>query len=107
MDGDRGLRGRVRTEAGEVAYGVHGEGPPVVLVHGTPSRSLIWRGVARRLAGRYAGYVYDLPGFGEAEGDEGQAVSIAAQGRRAARVAGASGREGAGRRGGGHRGGCR
>jgi len=71
----------VRTEAGEVAYGVHGEGSPVVLVHGTPSRSLIWRGVARRLAGRHAVYVYDLPGFGESERGEGQDVSIAAQGR--------------------------
>lgn len=81
MDGGWVVRDRVRTEAGEVACGVYGEGPPVVLVHGTPSRSLIWRGVARRLAGRYAVYVYDLPGFGESERHEGQDVSIAAQGR--------------------------
>jgi pimeloyl-ACP methyl ester carboxylesterase len=75
------LGGRVRTEGGEVAYEVYGEGPPVVLVHGTPSRSLIWRGVAPRLAERHAVYVYDLPGFGESERWEGQDVSIAAQGR--------------------------
>src|SRR3712207_4255928 len=81
MDGGWRMRDRVPTEAGEVACGVYGEGPPVVLVHGTPSRSLIWRGVARRLAGRYAVYVYDLPGFGESERYEGQDVSIAAQGR--------------------------
>ena len=71
----------MRTEGGEVAYGVFGEGSPVVLVHGTPSRSLIWRGVASRLAEHYAVYVYDLPGFGESERWEGQNVSIAAQGR--------------------------
>lgn len=75
------LGGRVRTEGGEVAYGVFGEGPPVVLVHGTPSRSRIWRGVAQRLAERHAVYVYDLPGFGESERWEGQDVSITAQGR--------------------------
>ena len=35
---------RQGTSFGEVAYGVFGEeGPPVVLVHGTPSRSHIWR----------------------------------------------------------------
>jgi len=81
MDEEWRLRDLVRTEAGEVACGVYGEGPPVVLVHGTPSRSLIWRGVARRLAGRYAVHVYDLLGFGGSERYEGQDVSIAAQGR--------------------------
>ena len=81
LDGGWGLEDRVRTDGGEVAYGVFGEGPPVVLVHGTPSRARIWRGVAARLAERHAVYVYDLPGFGESERYEGQDVSIAAQGR--------------------------
>jgi pimeloyl-ACP methyl ester carboxylesterase len=72
---------RVQTDSGEVAYRVLGEGPSVVLVHGTPSRSHIWRGVARRLAERHEVYVYDLPGFGESGRYEGQDVSIAAQGR--------------------------
>jgi len=69
------------TEGGEVAYGVFGEGPPVVLVHGTPSRSSLWRGVVGRLAGRHAVYVHDLVGFGESQRYEGQDVSIAEQGR--------------------------
>lgn len=81
MDGAWGLGGRVRTEGGEVSYGVFGGGSPVVLVHGTPSRSSLWRGVVKRLAGRHTVYVYDLPGFGESERYEGQDVSIAAQGR--------------------------
>ncbi|WP_207957030.1 alpha/beta fold hydrolase [Rubrobacter tropicus] len=75
------LENRVRTDVGEVAYGVFGEGSPVVLVHGTPSRSHIWRGVVSRLAERHAVYVYDLPGFGKSERHEGQDISIAAQGR--------------------------
>lgn len=72
---------RVRISQGGVAYGVFGEGPPVVLVHGTPSRSCIWREVVPTLAKGHAVYVYDLLGFGESERGEGQDVSIAAQGR--------------------------
>jgi len=81
LDGAWELGGRVLTEGGEVAYGVFGEGPPVVLVHGTPSRSSLWRGVVGRLAGRHAVYVHDLVGFGESQRYEGQDVSIAEQGR--------------------------
>ena len=81
MDGAWELEGRVLTEGGDVAYGVFGEGPPVVLVHGTPSRSSLWRGVVGRLAGSHAVYVYDLVGFGESQRYEGQDVSIAEQGR--------------------------
>jgi len=73
---------RVRVPSGEVAYGVFGEeGPPVVLVHGTPSRSYIWRKVVPALADRFIVYVYDLLGFGESERSEGVDVSMAAQGR--------------------------
>ena len=82
------------TEGGKVAYGVFGEGPPVVLVHGTPSRSSLWRGVVGRLAGRHAVYVYDLVGFGESERYEGQDVSVAAQGRVLAELVEAWGLEG-------------
>jgi len=39
------LTGRVRTRRGEIAYRSMGDGPPVVLVHGTPSRSIVWRQV--------------------------------------------------------------
>ena len=55
---------RQGTSVGEVAYGVFGEGPPVVLVHGTPTRSYLWRNVAPVLAERNSVYVYDLLGFG-------------------------------------------
>ena len=93
-DGRWGLGGRVRTGGGEVAFGVFGEGPPVVLVHGTPSSSYLWRRVVEVLAGRYAVYVYDLLGFGASERHEGQDVSIAAQGRALAELVEAWGLEG-------------
>ena len=70
------LAERQGTSAGEVAYGVFGgEGPPVVLVHGTPSRSLIWRHVVAALERRHRVYVYDLLGFGDSERYESQDVS--------------------------------
>ena len=60
---------RERVLSGEVAYEVFGEdGPPVILVHGTPSRSYIWRRIVPALEGRYQVYVYDLLGFGGPRG---------------------------------------
>ncbi len=75
------LRRRVRLPAGEIAYDVLGYGPPVILVHGTPSRSYVWRKVVSKLADHCTGYAGDLLGFGEAERREGLDVSIAAQAR--------------------------
>jgi pimeloyl-ACP methyl ester carboxylesterase len=69
------------TSAGEVAYEVFGEGPPVVLVHGTPMRSYLWRNVVPAIAERHSVYVYDLLGYGESGKGEGQDVSIVAQAR--------------------------
>ncbi|MGH3086913.1 MAG: alpha/beta fold hydrolase [Rubrobacteraceae bacterium] len=72
---------RVATSCGEVAWEVFGEGPAVVLVHGTPSNSYLWRKIVPVLAERHSVYVYDLPGFGGSERAEGREVSIAAQAR--------------------------
>jgi pimeloyl-ACP methyl ester carboxylesterase/formiminotetrahydrofolate cyclodeaminase len=60
---------------------VLGSGSPVVLVHGTPSRSYVWRNVARSLAERHTVYVFDLLGFGESEKRAGMNTSIPAQAR--------------------------
>jgi pimeloyl-ACP methyl ester carboxylesterase len=84
---------RTETSGGEVSYEVFGEGPPLILVHGTPSRSYLWRNVAPTLAERFRVYVYDLLGFGESEKREGQDVSIAAQGRALAELVEAWGLE--------------
>jgi pimeloyl-ACP methyl ester carboxylesterase len=75
------LRQRVGLSGGEVAYDVFGDGRSVILVHGTPSRSYIWRNVVPKLADRFTVYVFDLLGFGESERREGLNVSIAAQAR--------------------------
>jgi pimeloyl-ACP methyl ester carboxylesterase len=66
---------------GTVAYEVLGDGPPVVLLHGTPSWSYLWRNVAGVLAGRFTIFVCDLLGYGTSEKREGQDVSIGAQTR--------------------------
>lgn len=51
-----------------IAHGVHGAGEPVVLVHGTPSSSYIWRGVVPRLVDAgYRAHVFDLLGYGLSE----------------------------------------
>ncbi|MEU5688592.1 alpha/beta fold hydrolase [Streptomyces venezuelae] len=57
------------------------DAPPVVLVHGTPFSSYVWRDIARSLAGGHRVYVWDLPGYGASEMRSGQDVSLAAQGR--------------------------
>src|ERR671914_2590840 len=72
---------RQGTSVGEVAYEVFGEGPPVILVHGTPTWSYLWRNIVPALAEHCSVYVYDLLGYGESEKGEGQDVSIAAQAR--------------------------
>lgn len=51
-----------------IAHGVHGSGEPVVLVHGTPSSSYIWRNVVPRLVDAgYRTHVFDLLGYGLSE----------------------------------------
>src|ERR687893_1277390 len=64
-----------------VAYDAIGEGSPIVLVHGTPFSSYVWRRIAPALAENYAVYVYDLLGYGASEKRGGQDVSLYAQGR--------------------------
>lgn len=71
---------------GVVAWDTFGpasaESPPVVLVHGTPYSSFLWRDVAPALArrGRQV-HVFDHLGYGQSEKHDGQDLTIAAQGR--------------------------
>jgi len=65
-----------------IAYGIKGDGPPVVLMHGTPAFSHIWRNVAPALVqAGYRVHVYDLLGFGRSERPADPAVdtSVTAQ----------------------------
>lgn len=51
-----------------ISHGVHGEGSPVVLIHGTPSSSYIWRNILPSLVSAgYKVHVYDLLGYGLSE----------------------------------------
>lgn len=58
-----------------------GNGDPVVLVHGTPYSSFLWRDIAPALAGTRPVYVFDHLGFGKSEQREGQDLSLAAHAR--------------------------
>jgi pimeloyl-ACP methyl ester carboxylesterase len=78
------LRQRFETGAGAIAWDRLGQGPPVVLVHGTPWSSWTWRRIARDLAGRFSVYVFDLLGFGASDKRPEQDVSLAAHGQRLA-----------------------
>ena len=75
------LRERADLSAGIVAWDRFGNGPPVVLVHGTPSWSYVWRGVVPPLAERFSVYLLDLIGYGDSERREGQDMSVGAQSR--------------------------
>lgn len=49
---------------GEVRWRAFGEGPPLVLLHGTPFSSFIWRDIVPVLARDHTVYVWDMLGFG-------------------------------------------
>lgn len=51
---------------------------PVVLLHGTPFSSFIWRHVGRALARHHHVHVWDMPGYGQSDKHEGQDLSLAA-----------------------------
>ncbi|WP_129788269.1 alpha/beta fold hydrolase [Promicromonospora panici] len=72
---------RIRVSGGEVAAGVFGEGPPVVLVHGTPAWSYLWRGVVPLLAREHTVHVWDLLGFGDSRLAPDAEPTIARQAR--------------------------
>ncbi|MFD8546640.1 alpha/beta fold hydrolase [Streptomyces sp. NPDC059649] len=57
------------------------DAPAVVLLHGTPFSSYVWRGVARALAVHHRVFVWDMPGYGASAQRDGQDVSLAAQAR--------------------------
>lgn len=58
-----------------IAVGRMGAGAPVVLIHGTPSFSWIWRNVAPHIAAAgYRVHLFDLLGFGHSERPRDPAV---------------------------------
>ena len=65
-----------------------GAGLPIVLVHGTPYSSRSFRAIVPSLAEHREVFLFDHLGYGQSEQREGQDLSIAAQGRRLARLLG-------------------
>lgn len=68
-------------EGQSIAYDRLGAGPPIVMVHGTPFSSFVWRAIARELSRRFEVFVYDLVGYGQSEKRDGQDVSLGIQNR--------------------------
>ena len=65
-----------------IAYGIHGSGQPVVLLHGTPSSSLIWRNVIPHLTKNgFKVHVYDLLGYGLSERPWVQSIDTSISGQ--------------------------
>jgi pimeloyl-ACP methyl ester carboxylesterase len=62
-----------------VAFDTLGAGDPVVLIHGTPFSSYVWRSIARELARDHEVHVFDLLGYGQSEKAAGQDVSLGVQ----------------------------
>lgn len=50
-----------------LAYRELGSGPPVLLIHGWPTTSYLWRGVMPAIAERNRVIAIDLPGFGDSD----------------------------------------
>lgn len=72
------LSERFVSSIGEIAHATVGNGPDVVLVHGIPTSSKIWRPVVNRLQDRYTFHLLDLPGYGQSSKFEGQDVRLRA-----------------------------
>lgn len=75
MDEARTATWRGRT----VRWSTLGCGPPVVLCHGTPWSSEVWRPAAERLAADHTVFLWDMPGYGSSSRDPEHAVDLATQ----------------------------
>jgi pimeloyl-ACP methyl ester carboxylesterase len=73
------LANRFTFQGNTVAWGVIGNGPPLVLVHGTPFSSQVWRRIAPCLAPHWTVYFFDLVGYGQSQMGTGQDVSLGIQ----------------------------
>ena len=71
--------GRVRTSGGELAYTDDGDGPPVVLIHGFPQSSFVWRDLGPLLSSRFRVIVPDLLGSGDSDRPVDGPLGLSAQ----------------------------
>lgn len=72
------LTGSYNFKGRHVRYGMEGNGPPMVLVHGTPWSSYNLRHLIQHLSREYRVYFFDLVGYGQSSQLEGD-VSLGVQ----------------------------
>ena len=70
---------RSSTSGGELAYTDDGDGPPVVLIHGFPQSSFVWRDLGPLLSSRFRVIVPDMVGSGDSEKPSGVPLGLVAQ----------------------------
>lgn len=71
---------RLAVSAGDLAYADEGEGPAVVLLHGFPTSSHLWRDLVPILAPRFRAIAPDLLGYGgSSKPEDPSALTIRAQ----------------------------
>ena len=63
-----------------VAWDRMGEGPPIVMCHGTPWSSVLWRPYAEALARDFTVYLWDMPGYGQSSKHPDHSVDLGTQG---------------------------
>jgi pimeloyl-ACP methyl ester carboxylesterase len=68
-------------EGRTIRWGRVGNGPPLVLLHGTPFSSYEWHRIAPILAARRTVYFHDMLGYGRSDMPEGADVSLNVQNR--------------------------
>jgi pimeloyl-ACP methyl ester carboxylesterase len=70
---------RARISGGELAYTDDGEGPAVVLIHGFPQSSFVWRDLAPLLSSRFRVIVPDMLGSGDSDKPSDVPLGLVAQ----------------------------
>lgn len=73
------MKKRTRVSGGELAYVDEGEGRPVLLLHGFPTSSHLWRAFIPSLASRMRVVAPDLLGHGDSDKPLGAPLNIPAQ----------------------------
>lgn len=71
----------LQVEGHRIAYLDEGTGPPVLLIHGIPTSSLLWRNIIPVLARTHRVIAPDMLNYGQSDKPEHTDVSIAAQAR--------------------------
>jgi pimeloyl-ACP methyl ester carboxylesterase len=64
-----------------VRWAVRGDGPPVVMCHGTPWSAALWAPFAAALSREFTVYLWDMPGYGRSSKHAEHPVGLDVQGR--------------------------